>query len=667
MSNSEKERRVRRVATVSTIGAVGCAVLSLVALMNSLDLYTNVRARDLRLVAETPPEVLGTCVTTLGAAAVDTHLGGFYVRQNRDRCQAAPEVFESIAALNVHALVHAMRGGTNSTTVEAALYGKIDRVVKAALHAARGLGRAQVMFSDVADAAVAAAGYAHVPSCETLYPNTVAEGSFDASVVLYPSVICNEAATLSTVMSAEVEDQTSLLLAICELQFSYGRSQPNSLALGLQDTRQPLEPRLFLWESEVGINSTSSWDERASVYTGLRYGMFLFYLTPACILIGMLIADSVLVVMAEASVVIRARTTIALARRTAVANEEKEAKIDIVENALVSIRFRTRLAVLQVLGLAVVVTAALVGDFLTFGREGTALARPYCDSNGWRSDEPNIREVELTLYLLGGAIVSVPVLRFLALRSAGDSPFADSASSVGAPNVSLFQRLTVQLVSGVSIGTLILVADTVILQIAFGVQWARGATGADPLVDGLKLYQVLRDFGESTIRLALSLGTMVSLLVGRWMFKGQGIIFFLVLVLWTAAASFLIYQLVTAESLHYLFEELYDAIRGESVTFGSSTTYCTHLNGWPRTYCDEVRYITVYTGVGLLMFSIASQLLMWLLDMCSKGQCCTAATGDSSVSTAGIPQADMAHLSQAAAYERAPLLSSLSLQILRDA
>lgn len=670
---ADSERRVRRVAAISSTAAVASAALTLVALFNSLDLYSNVRSRDVRRVSETPPNTLGTCTRTLETKAVEAHLGGFYTRQDRDRCNAAQSVFEATAALNVHALTHAVRGGVNGTALDAGTVEKAKRVMDAVVYSARGAGRAQVRYSDVSDSMVEAAAQGHVPSCELLYPNVTA-AAFDRAKAAFPEAVCNDNVALAAFQADDADTQAAVLLALCEVQFSYARSEQDSSALDLPSTLSKLEPRVFLWEKEAGINATSTWYHRAAVYTGIRYGMYMFYLVPVCILSGMLLSDAVLVVLAEASTVRRVRTTIAVATQ-----KKKNPTSQVTEHALSSVRFRTRLAILEILVLIVATTAVLLGDFGTFGRDGTAFERPYCEDGGWKSDAPNVRNTELHLYLFGGAILSVPVMRYLAIRTAGASPFTGTVSStsgnVNVNRVSFFQTLTLRILNGFSIGVLVVIADSIILQIAFGVRWARWATGAEPAVDGLKVYQVLRDFSEAAVRVSVSTGTMVTLLLGRYMFNGEGAVFTVVFFLWTGAFGFLLYQLVTANTIEYLFENLYNAARGRDVDFTAGTDYCTYLEGWPLTYCEDVRYIVVYTGVGVLALSAVIQFFMYTLDICTGGRCCD--TGSRRMTQQEVqellPHTDIPLSNDTANaatpymdHESAPLLSKLSLEVLSE-
>ena len=126
----------------------------------------------------------------------------------------------------------------------------------------------------------------------------------------------------------------------------------------------------MLFDGELGVNASDpwAWAQRADVFVGQRYGAFMFYFVPACVVNGMLCAHSALLTLWE--------TTFARQDRAA-----REA------------RYPTSMAVLGYFHAAALVVWAVAaglaagGGALTFGVDGGAFPRPVCDDGeGWRGD-----------------------------------------------------------------------------------------------------------------------------------------------------------------------------------------------------------------------------------------------------------------------------------------
>ena len=278
--------------------------------------------------------------------------------------------------------------------------------------------------------------------------------------------------------------------------------------------------------------------------------------------------------------------------------------------------------------------------------------------------------------MLGAAILTVPVIRWFNLRNlppVNDVRIVDQSGNPRTWTSSFWMKLTNRLLSGVSVGTLLIFADAVVLQVALGVRWGAVVVAGTPGANGNapELYATLREVAESTVRMAIAAGTVIAMLLGRWMFRGRGAIFTLIFLTWVAAATVLVVALVTADSVSFFFDELFDAVRGRDVDFGSSTDYCDHLDGWTRTYCEDVRVVVVFTAVGLIVLGLSLQVLGWSMDVFGAGMCCAVSQTLNSVATSGSsdtyvpPQTPTQQRASAARPWRVPALPLAHAQLAR--
>ena len=257
-----------------------------------------------------------------------------------------PSRFRAIAALNVHAAAHALLHAATHARLSADDEAALRRVARSVALAAVGEST-KVHYTDVADGMERAAS--QLPqSCDGIYANVTSAALHDAPLS-FPAVVCSAPAAPAE-PPQDLAGHLPVLKALCERQFSFGRSEPNEDALGLPDFAKPLQPNVKLWFSEVGINATTLWSGKSDFYVGLRFGVYMFYLVPATLLAGMLVMDAVLVVLWNTSTATRVRPQ----RWSLLQQSALEVYAEVRKNEQVAVRSRFQLAAFQLAGLAAV-------------------------------------------------------------------------------------------------------------------------------------------------------------------------------------------------------------------------------------------------------------------------------------------------------------------------
>lgn len=607
------------------LGAASAGLLAALAIVNDLNLYNDVRGYDLRDVSQTPSSARGSCVWQPTPQAVRDFLGETE-EAARFRCLSNPRRFEALAMLSLHAARFALSGSGLDAATKTLVERHYYSVVKPA--ALGSTGTHHVRFDRLYEA-LTSLDFVNepLPSCDAIYADVAApKAPACATPPVFPTVICDVAGAPAShgadVPACAQTTSAQQMYSLCLQQFEYGRSAPNADALGLYDFTTPFEPELKLYEGELGFNASTTALQKSDIWVGLRFGLYLFYLVPACLLNGLLLVDAVLVAFWESTVRLRYRS---IAARSSM--DLKTARL--MNQYVTANSFRRKR--LRLAGFHWVLVVALTVTFqsLAFGFNGLQFPRPTCQTGsdeGWTSDFDNVWTTYSSLMLSLGAIVAHPVGLFLhdsfAMRREETAVAWGSGGRVerGAQTAGSWVTrwaIGIALVLGIAV----LVFDAICISAALGIEWALSITRPETTsYPTLKYENLLFEAGSSFSSIALANGAMVALLLGRHLFGGRGFLFVIIFALWTAAGLAILLPLVSVASVRYAFDRLADVFSQEDVDLSDGSEVHAGVRGWVGgTYSRHARHWVLYGGVGLVASGFVTVVLYWLYRLVRTG------------------------------------------------
>ena len=277
--------------------------------------------------------------------------------------------------------------------------------------------------------------------------------------------------------------------------------------------------------------------------------------------------------------------------------------------------FRTIVATLWI----VAASLLLIFQTQTFGWQGKDFPRQICGSSGWESDEDNVNNTYISLILSFFAIVAHPV--FVASHSCSMSGVQEAvvgktgripareATGTTKPDADY----TNIMIFGASLGTVALIVDSVVMQVSFGVEWARSvAIPGSTRFNTVKLQTVLYELAQSSTYVVISSGAIISFIIGRWLFGGRGPVFVAIYLLWATASIALLIPLVGNDSTQYAFDNFLKFLDDSSQDMTDGIDYCLGLEtDWRYTYCNDVRHWVLLGAALFLVGAIGGLVLYW--------------------------------------------------------
>ena len=241
--------------------------------------YADYRSPDFTKVSEGP--VAGTCIE---AASVD-QLKSQWLDSSSWNCNDnAKTELSNLLSASVHAMYSA-----NAATP---FTGDAKAVYDAVVLATQGTDPAYSITRSTAYAALSIVGTPSTTDCAALYPGAT-EGAL--TTPLKPVVVCDGDLPASNPAPTPSPD-TDKLYTHCLHQFSYARSYPDSGTLGLPLVGKEAAPLLL---PIIATNSTTSWEHRARVVVGTRWGYATIFYVVSMLATGFFAMDCTVLLLAE--------------------------------------------------------------------------------------------------------------------------------------------------------------------------------------------------------------------------------------------------------------------------------------------------------------------------------------------------------------------------------
>ena len=227
--------------------------------------------------------VTGTCIE---AVSTDQLKSAWYDKDSWTCNTNSKDALQILLGASVHALYDTHTNG-------AAFTGDSKAAYDAVLSAVQGTDSGYKITREIAYNMLAAIGTPTTEDCATLY-GISAEVAAPAPVDV--AVVCD--ADVPTVNTAPVgvTADTQKLYDSCVTQFSFQRSYPKWGSMGIPVVGEEVKP-LFL--PLVGVNDTTTWEDRARVIVGTRWGYSTVWYTLAMLATGFFLMDSTILLLAE--------------------------------------------------------------------------------------------------------------------------------------------------------------------------------------------------------------------------------------------------------------------------------------------------------------------------------------------------------------------------------
>jgi hypothetical protein len=609
------------------LGAASAGLLAALSIVNSLNLYNDVRGQDLRDISLTPSSARGSCVWQPTPQAVRDFLGQTE-EEARFRCLSDPRRFEALAMLSLHAARFALTNSSLDPSIKILIEQHYLNIVRPA---ALGSTAVHSFYFNALYDVLTNLDFVNIPlpSCDAIYFDVASPQAPACNTPpAFPTVICDPSnapiapiALNRNVPQCARQRTMDHMYYLCLQQFQYGLSEPNPDALNLYDFTRPFTPDLILYEDELGFNASTTALQKSDVWVGLRFGIYVAYLVPASLLNGMLLFDAVLVAFWESTVRLR-YTEIASSGGPGV----KATKL--MNQYVTSKSFRTLRAGLVGFQWVVVIVLTMVFQSLTFGFNGTLFPRFHCQpgsGEGWQSDVDNVWTTYTSIFMSLGSIVAHPISVFfhnsIALRREENAQIRARVGTNARGKETFSSKVTRRSINFVLVfGIVILLFDAICISVALGIEWARSITQpAFTSYPTLKYENLLFESGSSFSSIALANGGMVALLIGRQLFGGAGYVFVVIFILWSAAGLVTLIPLVGVDSVRYAFNNLADVFSEDNVDLSDGSDVHAGLRPWVYTYSKDQRHFALYTGVGLVAISFLIVFGYWFYRLISTG------------------------------------------------
>jgi len=261
-----------------------CLVLSAFSLWWVFIAYKNYRSPDFTKVSAGP--VLGTCVESVS----DGQLKAAWYDDEDWKCNDnSKKNLANLLSVSVHAMYDHNKNVAAYAGDEKAVY---DAVISATQGADSGY---QITRAD----AYAALSVLKAPSstdCATIY-GVSTEGTL--AVTVLPTVACDSTDADSASgdsATVDVVPNVDTLYTHCAHQFSYARSYPTQGTFGIPMVGKESKPVLL---PLIAVNSTTSWEDRARIIVGTRWGYSTVFYVVAMLCTAFLIMDCTVLILAE--------------------------------------------------------------------------------------------------------------------------------------------------------------------------------------------------------------------------------------------------------------------------------------------------------------------------------------------------------------------------------
>jgi len=582
----------------TVVTAAVSLVLSAFCIWFIFSAYHDFRSKDFKLVSEgaiTPT----TCVE----APTDAQLKA----AKYDSVGSCPNVGElaNLLAVSVHAMYAA-----NSAS---AYTGEAKKAFDATVLAVQGVTDAYKITREGAYAALSAIGALAKFDCETIYGETT-EGAVPVPVA--PPVVCdadvpasNDAPTAAPVANT--------LYTHCAMQFGYGRAYPTSGTLGIPKFGQEAKPVIL---PVIATNSTTSWENRARILVGTRFGYSSVFYVVAMLATAFFFMDSTILLLAELTRVDAYFAQNAITQGSG--RSMREGMMTMLATFKAKRNLRWAISILLIM-LEVLLWVLLVGVPWNFAM---GLPRPVCEQgkashwttpwfettdSGWKLDwDAFVLDI---MIIVSHVVIAVAVPIAGLAKRGGGSASAGSRDRTGGVQVEGYTGVAVGSLrsswwfAALSLGGLIFYVGQAIAAFRFGVAWADGVA-ADKHIESV-VGSMLASHVDAILYLSLTIGLGLGSVVGRWMLAGLSC---------TSFTIFLIWVLITLGGLippffvsSYWTFSSFEGSKGQqdcAAIFGDSNEFL-----FARTACD-IRAATYIAGIALILVAVLGPVFTGLID-----------------------------------------------------
>ena len=241
--------------------------------------YADYRSTDFTKASTGP--IVGTCVEAVSTAQLSA---ASYDKTDWSCGDTSKNELSTLLAVSVHAMYAANAAATYA--------GDAKAVYDAVISATQGVDPAYSITREHAYAALSVLGTPSSTDCATIY-NVTTEGA--APNPIAPVVVCDADVPASN-PAPTVATDVDLLYTHCAHQFSYARSYPTKGTFGIPKVGTAVSPTIL---PIVATNSSTTWQDRARIVVGTRWGYATVFYTVAMLATAFFIMDSTVLLLAE--------------------------------------------------------------------------------------------------------------------------------------------------------------------------------------------------------------------------------------------------------------------------------------------------------------------------------------------------------------------------------
>lgn len=560
--------------------------------------YADYRSPDFTTASAGPIE--GTCVE---AVSIDQLSASRYDKTDWSCGTTSKDHLSNLLAVSVHAMYAAH--------ATAAYTGDAKAVYDAVVSATQGVDPAYSITREHAYAVLSVLGTPSSTDCAAIY-NVSAEGA--APTPIAPVVVCDADVPASN-PSPTVTADTSLLFTHCAHQFSYARSYPTAGTFGIPKVGIKASPALL---PIVATNATTTWQDRARIVVGTRWGYSTIFYTVAMLATAFFIMDSTVLLLAELTRVdsYYAQNAIVAGDRAAM----REGMMTMLATFQSKRNFRWTIALLLII-LETLLWVLLIGVPWGFGTE---FKRPICEIGdaehwiapfyattkaGWKLDWDAFSLEMLVLLSHILILIAVPISQ-RARRGGGEQgrrPRTIQGDTNGFTGVAVDSLRSAYWFALLSVGGLLFYIGQSVALFRFGVAWAEGVSMDRH--NEISLGTMLYDHVNAVLYLSLTIGLTLGSIIGRWLLAGLSCTSFTIFLVWVllTVAAFIPPFFVSTYWVFFAFEDSKGQDDCKSI-FGDLDEFV-----FARTACD-LRAGTYIAAIILLLLAALGPIVIGLWD-----------------------------------------------------
>jgi len=560
--------------------------------------YADYRSPDFTTASAGPIE--GTCVE---AVSIDQLSAASYDKTSWSCGTNSKGDLSNLLAVSVHPMYAA--NAANAYT------GDAKAVYDAVISATQGVDPAYSITREHAYAVLSVLGTPSSTDCAAIY-GVAAEGATPNPIA--PVVVCDADVPASNPVPTVTTD-VNILYTHCAHQFSYARSYPTTGTFGIAKFGIEASPNIL---PIVATNATTTWQDRARIVVGTRWGYATVFYTVAMLATAFFIMDSTVLLLAELT-----RVDAYFAQNAIVAgdtNAMREGMMTMLATFQSKRNFRWAISVLLIL-LELLLWVLLVGAPWGFGVD---FKRPICElgdaehwiapfyatsKGGWKLDWDAFSLEVLVLVSHLVILIAVPISQ-LARRGGGDEgrrTRTGQGDLEGFTGVAVGSLRSAWWFALLAVGGLIFYFGQALSLFRFGVAWAEGVSMNKH--NEIALGTMLYDHVNAVLYMSLTIGLTLGSIIGRWLLAGLSCTSFTIFLIWVllTVCAFIPPFFVSTYWVFFAFDDSQGQADCQSI-FGDSEDFA-----FARIACD-IRSGTYIASIILILLAALGPIIIGLWD-----------------------------------------------------